>query len=46
MRNRVIEEDSECFSVTNLTYTLFGGLFLWMGFIFYNAGSSIGLLKN
>lgn len=45
LRNKVAEDDFEVFGVTNLTYTLFGGLFLWVGFIFYNTGSTIGVLK-
>jgi len=31
--------------MTNLTFTLFGGLFLWVGFIFFNAGGTLGVLK-
>ena len=46
LRNKIVnEEDFESFSATNLTYTLFGGLFLWVGFVFYNAGSTFGMLK-
>jgi len=25
---------------------MFGGLFLWLGFIFFNAGSTIGMIKG
>ena len=46
LRNKVNNDDYEYFGVTNITYTLFGGIFLWVGFIFYNAGSTLGLLKT
>ena len=46
LRQRVLDEEYENFAVSNLAYTLFGGLWLWMGFILYNAGSTIGVLKS
>jgi Amt family ammonium transporter len=45
LRNKVWEDDYETFGVTNISYYLFGGLFLWVGFIFFNAGATIGVLK-
>jgi len=29
-----------------LIYSIMGALWLWVGFVFYNAGSTLGLLKN
>ena len=46
MRQRVLNEEYENFSVSNLAYALFGGLWLWFGFVFYNAGSTLGILKS
>ena len=45
-RQKVLDEEYENFQVSNLSYVLLGGLWLWMGFIFYNAGSTLGILKN
>jgi ammonia channel protein AmtB len=47
LRQRVVEEDYESIGAPpNLVYAIFGGLFLWVGFIYYNGGASVGLLKN
>jgi len=40
-RKRIIQDEYEEFGLTNVTYTLFGGLLLWFQFIFFNAGSSL-----
>jgi len=45
LRNKVLEDDFEYFGETNISYTLFGALYLWVGFVFFNAGSTHGMLK-
>jgi Amt family ammonium transporter len=46
MRKKVDQNEYEYFEVTNLSYVMFGGLFLWVGFIFFNAGSTLGMYKG
>jgi len=45
-RLRIAEEDYETALESNLIYSIMGALWLWVGFVFYNAGSTLGLLKN
>jgi len=46
LRKKVDDDEYDAFAISNLTYVLFGGLFLWLGFIFFNAGSTMGLYKS
>lgn len=41
MRKHVIEESYDAFEVSDLSLVGMGGLFLWFGFQFFNAGSSL-----
>jgi len=45
-RLAIAEEDYETPLESNLIYSIMGALWLWVGFVFYNAGSTLGLLKN
>jgi ammonia channel protein AmtB len=41
LRSKVVEDTYDEFGPSDLAMTLTGALFLWLGFIFFNAGSSI-----
>lgn len=46
LRQRAFDEENDNFGIGNLGSLMIGGLFLWVGYIFLQAGSSWGLIKS